>query len=436
MSNDENKYPVDNIDATNEEVLYDDEILFEDEPVAEGAPVESEQTEGWKVLIVDDEKDVHTVTRLALEDFTFKGRPIEFLPAFTASEAKNILNSHSDIGLALVDVVMETNDAGLGLVQFIREELNDNFIQIVLRTGQPGYAPEKDVISQYHINDYKSKTELTTEKLFTLVMSNLRAYDNLITLESFRKDLEKKVEERTHELEEQKEELQKANATKDKFFSILAHDLKNPFAAILGYAELLKDDFDNFTDDEKRHFVNEIYGTSNSTFNLLENLLNWSRSQTGRLTITKKNITLEELIETTIDLMNPIASKKQIEIQKDFKPNDQVSADPFMTTTIIRNLLSNALKFTPVGGKVIVSSSQNDSSMDISIRDFGIGLSKTELGRLFRIDETFTKRGTSDEGGTGLGLILCKEFAEKQEGTILVESEEGKGSVFTLRLPR
>lgn len=165
-----------------------DEALFsddDDEPEQEemlGPP--------WKVMVVDDEPQIHDVTRLALDGFTFAGRPLEFINGYSGAEAKKLLKANPDVALILLDAVMETDDSGLQVVKFIREELKNSFVRIVLRTGQPGQAPERSVITDYDINDYKEKTELTAQKLFTLLYSSLRAYQDIMAIEANKKGLE------------------------------------------------------------------------------------------------------------------------------------------------------------------------------------------------------------------------------------------------------
>ena len=157
----------------------DDELIFADEisVPAEAQPATEAPHEVWKVLVVDDEPQVHTVTKLVLRDLTFKGRRIEFCDAYSAAEAKKVLAENPDICLALVDVVMEEEDAGLHLVEYIRDIMNNKEIRIILRTGQPGYAPEKEVIIDYDINDYKEKTEMSAQKLITCVITAIRNFE-------------------------------------------------------------------------------------------------------------------------------------------------------------------------------------------------------------------------------------------------------------------
>src|SRR5690554_3987621 len=164
-----------------------DHFLFADEPV----PSKDALNERWKILIVDDEPEVHAVTRLALSDFKFLGRQLEFYSAESGEEGCRLMEEHPDAAIILLDVVMETDDAGLKVAKYIREDLDNHFTRIILRTGQPGQAPERTVIINYDINDYKSKTELTAQKLFTAVMSSLRSYRDIMSIEHSRRGLEK-----------------------------------------------------------------------------------------------------------------------------------------------------------------------------------------------------------------------------------------------------
>lgn len=163
------------------------DFLFADEPEA---PV-PHHNGSWKVLIVDDEPEVHAVTKLALSDFSFQGKNLEFISAYSGVEARRLIEEHHDAAIMLLDVVMESDDAGLLVARYIREELHNHYVRIILRTGQPGQAPERQVIVNYDINDYKSKTELTAQKLFTVVMSSLRSYRDILSLDNSRRGLEK-----------------------------------------------------------------------------------------------------------------------------------------------------------------------------------------------------------------------------------------------------
>ncbi|WP_346355705.1 DUF3369 domain-containing protein [Azotosporobacter soli] len=172
----------------------DDELLFADEAEDAQAQVNVKGEQAWKVLIVDDEQEVHNVTKLALRRFVFDGRPVEFISAFSAAEGRNLLEEHDDTAVVLLDVVMEDEGAGLRLAKYIREELGNRLVRIILRTGQPGQAPEYEVITAYDINDYKEKTELTTQKLYTTLVAALRSYRDLRIIDMNRKGLQKIVD--------------------------------------------------------------------------------------------------------------------------------------------------------------------------------------------------------------------------------------------------
>ena len=188
----------------------DDELIFMDDD--DSTPLdEATQGERWKVLIIDDEEEIHNVTRFALSDYKYKDKKLQFLDAYNGHEAIQILQEHEDVALALLDVVMESNDAGLKVVEKIRHELHNEFIRIIMRTGQPGQAPEDEVIIKYDINDYKNKTELTDKKLFTTITTGLRSYADIMEIESYRQNLELKVKERTKEVVKAKEIIEKKN---------------------------------------------------------------------------------------------------------------------------------------------------------------------------------------------------------------------------------
>lgn len=187
--------------------MFEDDDSFDALFAEEENQLESHEEDTWKILIVDDEQDIHSVIKLALDDFKFQDKKISFLDAYSGEEAKLMLEKHPDTAVILLDVVMETDDAGLNFVRYIRESLGNQFIRIVLWTGQPGHAPKKEVVLSYEINDYKTKTDLTDENIFTAVLAGIRSYNAMMTIESYRKHLEDKVKERTKKIEEQKNKI-------------------------------------------------------------------------------------------------------------------------------------------------------------------------------------------------------------------------------------
>jgi signal transduction histidine kinase len=256
------------------------------------------------------------------------------------------------------------------------------------------------------------------------------------------KNLHKSFEERKHaenELKVSEEKLQELNASKDKFFSIIAHDLKSPFNSMLGFSKILEDNFDNYDEENKKKFLEIVHKGLQDTYDLIENLLFWSRSQSGAMDFNPEKLNLYLVYEETIELLKQSAKNKLIKLSNQIPQNIYVNADKYMISTILRNLISNAIKFTPKNGEVSINAElktyKNNKYAEISIEDNGVGISKNTQSKLFVVGETTSSKGTENETGTGLGLILCKEFVDKHGEKIWVESEVGIGSKFFFTLP-
>ncbi len=240
--------------------------------------------------------------------------------------------------------------------------------------------------------------------------------------------------EKNKVIEEQKTHLEELIQTKDRFLSIIAHDLKNPFNSLLGFADLAYNDFDDITDNEKKSYLNVIRQSGQHIYTLLDNLLSWSRAQSGRIDFFPEPVSLTESIENAVELVRGSADNKQISLFSDFSKDVIVKADKNMLSTILRNLLTNAIKFTPNGGSVTVSSRINHKKVTVSVTDTGIGMTPEEMDKLFKLDGGLKTPGTANETGTGLGLILCQEFMSLHKSKIVAESTPGKGSTFSFTL--
>jgi signal transduction histidine kinase/ligand-binding sensor domain-containing protein len=280
-----------------------------------------------------------------------------------------------------------------------------------------------------------------------------------------KRKLEQNVGERTAEIALQKEKLEEVNATKDKFFSILAHDLKNPFSNLYSMSELLAGNYDKLDEDEKLKMLESINKSTELIYNLLENLLTWSKSQRGLIEYNPTAFNLTDLIRVNINLHRVPAENKGVILKCDLKDDIQAYGDREMINTVLRNLINNAVKFTDQRGTVEVFVSKQDPSiqdasmkdvnkeavskndigkqdsgkqykfMEVQVKDQGVGILAENLRKLFQIDVKFKSKGTKGETGTGLGLILCKEFVEKNGGKIRAESKEGEGSSFYFTIP-
>lgn len=242
---------------------------------------------------------------------------------------------------------------------------------------------------------------------------------------TIQKEAERKIKKANDDLRE-------TVATKDKFFSIIAHDLKSPFQGLLGYSQILSEEYESLTSEEIQSFANGIYDISRQSLNMLDNLLNWSRMQTGSMAFNPEFINLRNSLGSTIDLLTSTALNKQITLNNKIEKGAFITADLNMIVTIIRNLISNSIKFTNQNGLIEISSEQTKNKLRIIILDNGIGIEEDRVKDLFRIDKSTSTKGTSNEEGTGLGLVLCKEMVEKNGGTISVTSEIGKGTKFIL----
>ena len=240
------------------------------------------------------------------------------------------------------------------------------------------------------------------------------------------------------ELEKLSKELKLQNDTKNKFFSIVSHDLINPIAGIIGFSELLKENSEDLKPEKIKSFATIINKSANFTLSLLHDLLEWSRVQIGSINPEKENFILSDLLAHNIAGVNALISSKDISLTTNFQKNLSVFADKKMVSTIMRNLLSNAIKFTTQGGTITISSEEislnGKKIIETTVTDTGIGMGEEKLNNLFKIEHNYRSTGTNNEAGTGLGLILCKEFIEKNNGTIRVKSEQNVGSSFIFTL--
>jgi len=232
-----------------------------------------------------------------------------------------------------------------------------------------------------------------------------------------------------------RDELTRINASKDRFFSIIAHDLKSPFTPIIGYTRLLMEMAHELTPDKVESYATAIYRSAESASTLLEDLLEWSRLQLGGKTMEARPLAVARSIETHISRYVTAAESKGIRFEKQIEGDPVAFADKDMTATVLRNLISNAIKFTKSGGTITLGASANDGVVSVFVRDNGVGIEADRLDAIFDIGEKSSTLGSTGEKGTGLGLAICKEMIEQQGGRISVESTPGKGTTFTFTLP-
>lgn len=352
------------------------------------------------------------------------------------TNARAIMESTDDF-IILLDregTVLDTNEAHAHRMQMTREEmLGKNLFDFL-----PAGIAEKrlTLIRQSLDTGKKIRGEDVRDGMYNEYVIYPIHYQNETTdkVGVFSRDVT--LQRRTMEaLSRSETRYRELNVMKDKFLSIIAHDLKNPFNAIIGFSDVLKERIEEKDYQEVGRYAGIINESSKRILDLLTNLLEWSRSQTGKMEFTPEYLDLTRLIGEVASLLEDSARQKSITIINSISRKYIVNADGSMISTVVRNLISNAIKFTKQGGTVTITAEKTPVDIIVTIRDTGVGINQASLGKLFRIDESYSTSGTAKEKGTGLGLILCKEFIDKHGGKIWAESEAGNGSAFSFSLP-
>ncbi|RZN31015.1 DUF3369 domain-containing protein [Bradyrhizobium sp. Leo121] len=561
-----------------------------------GLAPEDSSARKWKVAVIDDDAAVHEGTRFALSDYSLNGATLEILSAYSAAEGRKLMREHPDIAAVLLDVIMETDVAGLELVEYIRNEIKNETVRIILRTGQPGQAPERRVIVQYDINDYKAKTELTADKLFTSLTAALRSYQQLermvqtrrgleiiidaaSTLYDFKSmqrlaegvltqlasllnvecagilvlrddgagselsvlagsgcysrfigttssksldpDLREMVEaafqrrknefadhrsvlylrtgsgrevvvllqaerqlsdtdralveifssrlsiafdnvilyQQLHEANTQLEDrvaqrtralmqanrrlsaqwlrLQRANGFKNEILGTVAHDLKNPLGVILGRTEMLTELIGAGSPKEAvATQVEHIRDATKRLTSMVDHLISDAMADAFDITIRREPVDVAALINEVAEANLPLAVNKQQSISVSAPPNFVTMCDADRIREAIDNLVSNAIKYSPIGGKITVIVTHEGDNTVIRIADEGAGLSPEDLGRLFGRFQRLSAKPTAGESSTGLGLSIVKRIIDMHGGHVTAQSPgPGQGSIFTVTLP-
>ncbi len=373
--------------------------------------MESKNQQLWKdkseVLIVDDIPE-----NLQLLGQILDKNNIDVAIATNGREAIEAVE-FSQPDLILLDISMPEMD-GFSVCRELKGNPATRHIPVIFLSARTEY---EDIVKGFEIGavDYVTKP-FNAKELLSRVFTHLEL--------SFSKKY----------IEKQNNELHELNATKDKFFSIIAHDLKNPFSGIIGLSNILVNEYKDLDKDTVGEYHELILDSAEKGYRLLENLLNWSSAQTGRLEYNPQINNLQCFIKEELQLLNTNAEQKNIKLLAEVPENTFAFFDHNMIETVIRNLVSNAIKFTKPGGSVSIIASNQDEMVQIEVKDNGVGISDEDQKKLFRVDVHHSTSGTNNEEGTGLGLVLCKEFVEKNGGKIRVESVEGRGSRFIFTL--
>jgi signal transduction histidine kinase/DNA-binding NarL/FixJ family response regulator len=575
--------------ADQDDVLH----LIEDS----GPEPEASTARRWKIAVIDDDQAVHEGTRFALSDYTLNGQSLEILSAYSAAEGQILMRRHPDIAAVLLDVIMETDAAGLDLVEYIRNEIKNETVRIILRTGQPGQAPERRVIVDYDINDYKAKTELTADKLFTSLTAALRSYQQLermvqtrrgleiiidaaSTLYDFKSmqrlaegvltqiasllnvdcagilvlrdggvisddfsvlagsgcyskfigstgpqpldpDLRQMVEaafkrrkhefadhrtvlyirtgsgrevvvllqserplsetdrslveifgsrlsiafdnvilyQQLHEANTQLEDrvaqrtralmqanrrlsaqwlrLQRANGFKNEILGTVAHDLKNPLGVILGRTEMLTELISAGSSKESvTAQVEHIRDATRRLTSMVDHLISDAMADAFDISIRREPVDVAALVTEVAEANQPLAVNKQQAITVSAPLDHVTMCDSDRIREAIDNLVSNAIKYSPIGGKIALLVSRDTGNTVIRVTDQGAGLSPEDLGRLFGRFQRLSAKPTAGESSTGLGLSIVKRIIDMHGGTVTADSPgPGQGATFTIMLP-
>lgn len=366
----------------------------------------------WKVLIVDDEPEVHSVTRLALSDFRFNGRELDFISAHSGSEAQDILRNDPEIAVMLLDVVMETDDAGLLVVQYVRQTLGNHFLRIVLRTGHPGVAPERRIIQAYDINDYRAKTELTQDRMFSLMYTSLAAYERMTSLARSRRFLRTVADE-----------------YKDVLERITAR-LNGPTEALMAASQQIRQSVILKQDERADAALCEIERQCDAiqqTAAALRHLGGMATDDAPQQQFSA-NAAVDEALARLAEMCSARGAKVTVEDLPD------IYGYPRLFVDLFEHLLSNAIKFQPGDApNVDVSVASRGNDWQFSVADRGPGVPPDQCEAIFQAFNQID--GTGKNGGVGMGLAVCRKIVARHGGRMWVTPRSGGGACFQFTIP-
>ncbi|KPA16508.1 signal transduction histidine kinase [Candidatus Magnetomorum sp. HK-1] len=401
---------------------------------------------GWKILIVDDDKDVHTVTRIALNRFQFKEQSIQILSAFSASEAIEVLKEHPDIALILLDIVMESDNAGFDFLKYIRKELNNQHVRVIIRTGQPGQTPEIEVVRNYDVNDYKLKTDYTNEQLTTCIKTSLRVYSGIKELDKQKNKLETEVKKRSQELVSQSEKLkitkkkiETATKAKASFLSSMSHELRTPMNGIIGMAQLL---YDTKLSKEQLGLTKDICQSGEQLLYVINNILDYSKLESNSLKLEEELFNIKDCIQEVVWKKEDEAHIKGLKIDYTIDRNvpEEFYGDYIRIQQILFHLFDNAIRFTNQGNVKLSLQTENIIEKNVvlkfSVTDTGVGINPEIKDAIFDRFLISHIQQSKSFGSRGLGLAICNKLVELMAGKIWIESTSDKGTdlSFTIQL--
>ncbi len=385
------------------ELLY---TSYEEDATAQNASAP------WKVLVVDDEPDVLRVTEMVLKDLEHAGRRVELLQAESAAAAKALLGKHHDIALALIDVVMESKHAGLELVDYIRKDLGNGLMRIVLRTGQPGEAPERQVVEHYRVDDYRHKAALTADQLLTVVRTGLNTYGAMTHLT------------RTYQ------ELERVKNDLEQFTAIVAHDLQGPLRQVGSFSTVLRRKYVSSLDADALKLLDFIESGVSRMSRLIQDLMCLSR--VGHEAVDIRAVDCSVAAANAVENLRSLIDERGAEVSIEDLPT--INGVESYLTLVFQNLIANGIKFNRADVPTVrISADETDTGWCIVVQDNGIGVAADEAEAVFKPFH----RGRSGAGvpGTGIGLATCRRMVEYHGGEIRLVPQ-AEGARFEIRLPR
>ncbi len=378
----------------------------------------------WKLLVIDDEEDIHAVTTLVLRNFQFQDKPLYLLHAKSAEQAKQVLKEHPDIHLALVDVVMETENAGLQCVEYIRHELNNHLIRLLLRTGQPGQAPENKVVQDYDINAYLEKSELSAQKLISAVTTALRSYAELSL--------------QMQQVENLQSQAESGENVKRAFMANISHEIRTPLNAIQGFAETL---LQVESHPQQQAAIQIILESSQHLTTLIEDLLTLAELESNPPELKLECFHFPDFLREIIEIHQNLATFANVHLECDIQQPmpKHLCTDTSLLRQVLQCLLNNAIKFSAqkAPGEVALRIRYTDESVQFHIQDNGVGMSERQQQQMLAAFEQGETRGLKNEG-LGLGLTLAKKYLDGLHSTLDIDCppQQGCSCHFHLPLPK
>ncbi|MFT7403069.1 sensor histidine kinase [Zhongshania sp.] len=366
----------------------------------------------WKILIVDDEEEIHVVTRLALHDFSFGGRNLEFVSAYSGQQARKLIQENPDAAIILLDVVMETDDAGLEVARYIRQELGNHFVRIILRTGQPGLAPERRVLKVYDINDYRAKTELTQDRLFSVIYTALSSYRDLIALARNRHQLiglVNEIEQLSH---------------------LAARDLQMPLNNVVSIMRRVEGQAKDISPPALAEDLLDVRENVYAMQSALNKLV--ALTSVGRFNESRELVDCNAIVSDVLIDLDNIFQSSHANLHCETLP--KVFACRRQLVQLFKNLISNAIVFTEGREpEIYINAMTHERNWLFSVSDTGVGIRPENHSGLFNLFHRNHSDGAAEN--SGVGLAICEKIVRWHGGKIWLESEVGKGSTFYFTIP-